>query len=155
MSTASRCGGTTRTGRACRAWAVRGSNPPRCPAHRELDGTPREFPGRDLPATINHSPGPPPEWTGIASAEPTVSALDDEIRLVRAILSRLLAELQATPDLRVEQLAEFAPLVFAGTRTVSHLLRDQRALSGDAAAGIAGAISLALDELSTEWGVRL
>jgi hypothetical protein len=38
---------------------------------------------------------------------------------------------------------------------LGRLLRDQRALSGDAADGIAGAIAQALDELSTELGIEL
>jgi len=38
---------------------------------------------------------------------------------------------------------------------LGRLLRDQRALSGDAADGISGAIAQALDELSTELGTAL
>jgi len=38
---------------------------------------------------------------------------------------------------------------------LGRLLRDQRALSGEAADGIAGAIAQALDELSTELGTDL
>ena len=38
---------------------------------------------------------------------------------------------------------------------VARLLRDQRALSGAAADGIAGAIATALDELTSELGVKL
>ena len=71
---------------------------------------------------------------------------------------------------RVIDLHESAML--AGGRTNGHLvklfalyaqsssrlttmLRARRALSGDAADGIARAIARALDELSTEWGVEL
>ena len=38
---------------------------------------------------------------------------------------------------------------------LGRLMRDQRALSGEAADGIAGAIAQALDELSTEMGTDL
>ena len=38
---------------------------------------------------------------------------------------------------------------------LGRLLRDQRALTGAAADGMAAAIGQALDELSTEWGVEL
>jgi hypothetical protein len=38
---------------------------------------------------------------------------------------------------------------------LGRLLRDKRALSGEAADGISGAIAQALDELSTELGVEL
>ena len=40
-------------------------------------------------------------------------------------------------------------------REVLRLMRDQRALSGEVADGISGAISAALDELSVMWGVEL
>ena len=35
------------------------------------------------------------------------------------------------------------------------MLRDRRALSGEASDGFAGAIAQALDELGSEWGVDL
>jgi hypothetical protein len=38
---------------------------------------------------------------------------------------------------------------------LSRLLRDRRALSGQAVDGLVGAIAQTLDELSTEWGVDL
>ena len=38
---------------------------------------------------------------------------------------------------------------------LGRLLRDRRALSGDAADGISGAVAQALDELSNELGVEL
>ena len=51
-------------------------------------------------------------------------------------------------------LAKLMPLAFqhadGGPASV-----DQRALSGAASDGIAGAIGQALDELATEWGVEL
>ena len=172
MNAARRCGGTTRTGRPCRAWAQRGSNPPRCRAHANdndrtgagvIESGPVSFEsgpvsfesGRLLTtATADQSRVSAQELAAFL-AMPAASVLQDEIRLVRVILSRLLDEMQATPDLTVDQLAAFAPLVFAGTRTVSHLLRDQRALSSDVADGIIAAISMALDEMAADWEVEL
>ena len=46
-------------------------------------------------------------------------------------------------------------LSLQATRTIARLLRDKRALTGEAADGISGAIAQALDELSTEWGIDL
>jgi hypothetical protein len=48
----------------------------------------------------------------------------------------------------------FSLYTLASSR-LSRLLRDRRALSGQAADGFAGAIAQTLDELSTEWGVDL
>lgn len=81
--------------------------------------------------------------------------LDEEIAIARIILRRLLFYLHGNPDLDAATLARLAPLAFRGTLTVAQLLRDQRALSGAASDGIAGAIGQALDELATEWGVEL
>jgi hypothetical protein len=48
-----------------------------------------------------------------------------------------------------------AAVLTTGTGRVAHLLRDQRALTGQAADGLTAAIAQALDELSTELGVAL
>ena len=87
------------------------------------------------------------------------AALDDEIALQRQINDRLLAlwdrlegaDADETPTLQVK----VAAALTSGIGRVARLLRDQRALSGQAADGLAGAIAHALDELSTEWGVAL
>jgi hypothetical protein len=60
-----------------------------------------------------------------------------------------------SPDLDIADLAHLAGLVLSGTRIVARLLRDQRAISGTSADGIAGAIAQALDEMGTEWGLSL
>ena len=77
--------------------------------------------------------------------------LDAEtLRCVLDVLSRHDGD-RLPPD----QYARLAGLAFQGTRTVARLLRNRRALSGDATDGLLGAIGQALDELSTEWGVDL
>jgi len=80
--------------------------------------------------------------------------LDDEIGVTRIALRRALKALSAPAPGQLLVLADFARLaavVFQGGRTVARLLRDRRALSGEAADGIAGALAQAIDELSTEW----
>ena len=95
--------------------------------------------------------------------------LDDEIACARIALRRVLAVLSADgapPDghgeaeaagagLTPAEYARLAALAFQGTSTVARLLRDRRALCGDAADGISAAIGQALDELSSEWGIEL
>lgn len=155
------CTSTTKSGRPCRAWAIRDSDPPRCSIHS----------GRTRP------PGPPLNNTNrkthgfyATSLSPTELAdlvlyaddltLDDEIACARVALRRVLDALTTTTDqpdrqLDAESYARLAAVAFQGTRTVARLLRDQRALSGQAADGIAGAIAQALDELGSEWGLEL
>jgi hypothetical protein len=153
MSTYIRCSATTRAGRPCRAWAILDSRPPLCSAHSGRNkgaGAPlgsqnarkhgfygRQLTGRELSDLV--------QFAGDMS-------LDDEIALNRVLLQRLLAALE-TAD--AETLITIAPLILSGTRAVGRLLRDQRALSGEAADGIAGALAQALDELGTEWGIEL
>ena len=123
-----RCTALTNAGRPCQAWAVHGTDPPRCAAHGGMEPT-----GDDLDAE---------------------EALEQEIYAVRRILWMLLDHLDEDPELGVQQLARIAPLMLNTTRTVAQLLRDQKALSGETAEGITGAIGQALDELAVEWGFR-
>jgi hypothetical protein len=54
-----------------------------------------------------------------------------------------------------ENRARLAALSLAGARTIARLLRDKRALPGEAADGIPGTIAQAIDGLSTERGIPL
>lgn len=147
------CTATTKTGRKCKAPAIRNSNPPLCSAHSRRNrgaGAPagnqnarkHGFYARQL---TNQ------ELADLVAAGDDIS-LADEIALNRILLQRLLAAIE---DAEPTDLAAIAPLILSGTRTIGRLLRDQRALSGAAADGIAGALAQALDELSTEWGIEL
>ena len=72
------------------------------------------------------------------------------------LIDRLLAEEAGSPGtLLMQDLARLMALHSQNASRLGRLLRDKRALSGEAADGIAGAISQALDELSTEWGIDL
>lgn len=156
--TNSRCTQTTRSGKPCRAWAVRGSDPPACAAHAGRTkgaGAPphninRRQHGFYSPVLV------PDELADLVQFADDLS-LADEIALARVILRRVVGKLTVTDPavLDIEDLSKLAALSLAGTRTVARLLRDQRALSGDAADGFAGAIAQALDELSTEIGIQL
>lgn len=159
-----RCSHQTKSGQACRAWAIRGSNPPACAAH---DGRTK---GAGAPlANVNRQQHgfystalDPAELADLVAFADDLS-LNDEIALARVILRRVMTHLKhpftggRPDDQKIDDadLARLAGLVLAGTRTVARLLRDQRALSGEAADGFAGAIAQALDELSTEIGLQL
>jgi hypothetical protein len=177
-----RCSATTATGESCRAWAVRGSDPPLCSIHsgRAKGGAP---PGSDKPNTKHgfySSALDPTELADLVTFSDDMT-LADEIAVCRVVLRRLLSILenppgpdrdacpeQACPEQRdracpersdrsdrITDYAKLAGLSLQAARTIARLLRDQRALSGKAADGIVAAIAQALDELSTEWGVQL
>lgn len=149
-----KCSAKTNAGRACRAWAVRDSEPPLCPAHAGLTNglnfvekqrPEAGFYGRELTTQ---------ELTDLVIYADDVT-LSDEIAASRVMVRRLLSVLQDEDELSVRELTRLASTVFNGSRVVARLLRDERALSGEAADGIAGAIGMALDELATEWGLDL
>jgi hypothetical protein len=73
-----------------------------------------------------------------------------------ALIDRLLAEEAQTPGtLSVQELARLMALHSQNASRLGRLLRDKRALSGEASDGIDDATSQALDELSAEWGIEL
>lgn len=149
-----RCTATTKAGNPCRAWAVHGTNPPRCPAHANLlnKGPSEGASERDL--SFYHRQLSSKEAADLM-AHADDGTLTDEIAINRIMLRRLLTVLQNNEALTMHDLTNIAPLVFRGTRSVARLLREERALSGEAADGIAGAIGKALDELSNELGLEL
>lgn len=149
------CGATTKTGIPCGAYAVRGSDPPRCSAHLGRNrgaGAPKGnqnrrthgFYGRFY--TVEEL-----EALAVYAAD---DSLDSEIGVVRVALRRALRVLQddGTDPATV---AALTPLVYAGGRTVARLLRDRRLLSGEDADTIMREMADALEELGNDWGVNL
>ncbi|HSM57443.1 MAG TPA: hypothetical protein VK879_14930 [Candidatus Sulfomarinibacteraceae bacterium] len=149
-----KCTARTNAGRPCRAWAVRGSEPPRCPAHAGLTGGASSSRRSDAGSGFYGRQLTTQEISDLVASTGD-SSLVDEIAVSRVVLRRLLSVLQDEDELSVRELTRVASMVFNGSRVVAHLLRDERALSGEAADGIAGAIGHALDELATEWGLEL
>jgi hypothetical protein len=69
--------------------------------------------------------------------------------------ARLSALIDAADDDDTGNLAKLFSIYSQTASRIGRLLRDQRALSGEAADGISGAIAQALDELSSELGTPL
>ncbi len=92
------------------------------------------------------------EEVGLVAEFVSDLSVDDEIWLQRVINRRLLEQSQVDD---VELLIRVVRALGVGTGRVARLLRDKRALSGEAADGIAGAIAQALDELGSELGLEL
>jgi hypothetical protein len=107
---------------------------------------PGDAPGRDRPA-------PDLEEVALLVNLALDDGLEDEVAASRVAVQRVMEELRE--ELSPAEFARLAGLVFRGSDTIARLLRAQRELSGDAADGLAGAISEALDGLGDEWGLEL
>jgi len=145
-----RCTATTQTGKPCRAWAVvqlDSQNPPLCAAHgggKSPVGAPEGNKNALKHGLFTHPDAPPL----------TINAIIEDLAEKQTQLSSLIEE-GLRDDPNIDNLARLFALHGQNASRLGRLLRDQRALSGAAADGIAGAIAQALDELSTELGTEL
>lgn len=148
-----RCPVKNADGTRCKAWAARGTDPPRCSAHagRNLitiggngDGRSRGFYDR--------------RFTREELADLVTLALDDtledEIAAARVALRRVFAQLERE-DLDADKYARLAALTFDGVRTIARLQKDRQSLVGEEDAGIAGVLAKALDELAREYDIEV
>jgi hypothetical protein len=71
------------------------------------------------------------------------------------LLNDFIDQILAAGRPAIEELAHLLKIHGQNASRLGRLLRDRRALSGDAADGISGAIAQALEELSTELGTQL
>ena len=144
------CPATNKDGTPCRAFAVRGSDPPLCSSHgggRAPVGAPA---GNQNARTHGFyvdviAPLPDPEHVPDSIADVIHDLAVKQARLSKIINGRL-----NTSDIDV--LARLLELHAQTASRLGRLLRDERALSGEAADGISAAIGQALDELSTALG---
>jgi hypothetical protein len=91
--------------------------------------------------------------------------VDDEIWMQRALnrrllnlFSQLLTETRSLQDddgRSISLVIKTANALTAGTGRVASLMRAKRALVGDAADGLAGAVAAVLEEISTQMGLQL
>lgn len=137
----------------CRAWALRGGD--RCWAHQDRPPPTPSEPAPPLPPGLYADAFSPEALARLAPLLDRLS-LDDEIWMVRMINERLLQRLQEGP-VDDELLVRLARLLYQGAGQVARLLRDRRAITGDAEEGFAQAMGRVLDELNTltDWDVRL
>lgn len=85
----------------------------------------------------------------------TMAAIIHDLAVKQQRLSAYIDAGWESDALPVAELVRLMALHAQNASRLARLLRDKRALSGQAADGIAGAIAQALDELSTEWGIPL
>jgi hypothetical protein len=140
-----RCTATRQDGTPCRAWAVRGSQPPLCSAHGGLAPA-GATPGKGQAGKHDRSTGAGPGEVTITDA---INALVRKMELIDALLAD--DDLALTTQERIRLLG----LATQAASRLGRLLRDRRALAGDAADGLLGAVAQVLDEIGTELGVEL
>lgn len=143
-----KCTATTTAGNDCQANAIRGSQPPRCAAHR-TDGGPK--------------PGAPPgnknRLTHGYYSQPvkSLNSLDDIITDMLEKQSQLTSYIEEhanLADIPTTEMVTLLQLLGQNATRIGRLLRDQRALSGDSADGLLAAIGTAIDEIATELGLE-
>jgi hypothetical protein len=129
-----------------------GSEPALCASHRPGRGGRRQQAGSQSFQPL--LPGFYPEDPTAVTVDGAIAGLADKMRRLDALFACHDRQCGAAwpPD---EALLQLFGLYSQASSRLSRLLRDRRALSGDAADGLAGAIGQALDELGTEWGVNL
>ena len=145
-----RCTATTARKTRCKAWAVPGTDPPRCAAHGGSTKRPGAPPGNRNALKHGFYAQPTHPLTSI------VDIIADLAAKQIALSNHIDDLLSTTDDLpNMVDLVKLFSLHGQNASRLGRLLRDQRALSGAASDGIAGAIAQALDELSTELGTDL
>lgn len=145
------CTAKTRSGTLCNAWAVQDSTPPRCAAHGGATAPPGAPTGNSNAKTHGFYSA----TSGLAAPIPDIDAiLSDLYARQQALVDYLTSSLE-DPENTVAKLIPVFALHAQNASRLGRLLRDKRALTGEAADGIAGAIAQALDELSNEMGTPL
>lgn len=155
-----RCSARRKDGQPCQAWAVSGSAPPLCPAHRGREPAPAAIGTRQAPLPFSDlepipAPAPACGFPGVAAPAGRLNApsLADELAAVRAAVRRIVQKMEN--ETHQEEYAELAGLLFRGTVTIAQLLSAQKALSGEAADGYMVAMAQVLTELGDDWQVEL
>ena len=145
-----RCTALTARGTPCKAWATASSNPPRCAAHGGTDKRPGAPVGNRN--AFKHGLYAQPSRP-LTSIEEVIADLAEKQLALSNQIDVCLDDVDDTTS--PQDIAKLFALHGQNASRLGRLLRDQRALSGEAADGIAGAIAQALDELSSELGTDL
>jgi len=143
-----RCTALCLDGTPCRAWAMRGTEPPRCASHGGTEWAAAAKLGkRSILDCPDHASRDLPD-------DCDIDAVIDLLYRRERLLDDLLDQIWG-PDVAVRDLANLLRIHGQNAGRLGRLLRDRQALSGEAADGISGAIAQALDELSSELGAEL
>jgi hypothetical protein len=147
--TGRRCTATRADGSPCQAWAVHGTEPPRCAPHGGGRAPARPPDGNQN--ALKHG-----YYTDVHLPEHcTIEAIIRMLYHKQVALDDYIDHILATGTPSIGELIHLLRIHGQNASRLGRLLRDRRALSGEAADGISGAIAQALDELSNELGTDL
>ena len=138
----------TKSGQGCKAWAVRGSDPPLCSAHRaykevEPERDKENFYGRTF--TLQ-------EVVDLVS-QAYDGNLSDEVEAVRVAMRRVLVRLQ--DELDHDEFARLAGLIFTGANTMVRLMKAELTIRDDQMDIFTKTVYKALDDIASDKDVDL
>jgi hypothetical protein len=164
-----RCVERTRGGRACRAWAVRGSvarvGRALCVAHGGsvgLEGAgwragcPRsgEDGGMVVPEAVGlYEPFFRDGELAALEAVYDVTSLRGEVAVARVVARRLLGYLDGMEGVGAAELGRVVPLLLQALGLVGELVQMEKEMAGDEEEDGLEPIRRAFDELADEWGI--
>jgi hypothetical protein len=146
-----RCTQPTRSGRPCRAWAINGTDPPRCAAHagRGVGAPPgnRNAVQHGFYTTLDLDPD---------DGQPPIDTVIRDLALKQAQLSALIGDrLDPADDDELRELLRLLYLHGLNATRLGRLLRDRQALTGPIDLRVLRALGQALDRGGPEREVEL
>ena len=139
-----RCAAAKADGSRCRAWAVKGSNPPRCAAHSGLVGAPAGNKN-----ALKHGGYAALRQAQDEAQGSEIRGIGDAVEDIEKRLTRLARFLDGCPD---EEMFPVMALYGQMISRYGRLLRDNKVLSDEAADDILDALSRAWELLGEEMG---
>jgi hypothetical protein len=156
MSQSQKCTELTASGTPCKAWAVHGTDPPRCAAHGGGKAPVGAPPGNRNAETHGFYSQPRTDARSCVSCVSTPASIDDIFNGLaekQAQLDRYITD--NLPDLDAEVVIKLLGLYAQNASRLSRILRDRAAITGETADELDDAISEALRLASHELGVDL
>jgi len=128
-----KCTAITAQGSPCKAWAIRGSDPPLCAPHSGNTGAPK---GNKNAVThgFYQRRVTPEERASLFQTGSDVTLIQEAV-LLRVLLHRL-SDFLVDGDLSLEKVSSIAPLIVSTTRALAYIkerLPDPNAIDWDAA----------------------
>jgi hypothetical protein len=156
MAEPARCEGVTRGGRACAAWAVRGSvervGRALCVAHGG-SGTGAER-GLVVPEAVGlYEPFFRDGELAALEAVYDVASLRGEVAVARVVARRLLAYLDGMEGAGTAELGRVVPLLLQAIRLVGELVQMEKVMEAEEEDEVLESMRRAFDELAEEWEI--
>ncbi len=120
-----KCTAHNKNGSPCKAWAIRGSHPPRCSSHAGLTGGQAGNQNRRTHGFYARQLTPQ-ETADLVTRAQNIT-IDDEIAIMRVLLRRLVEFLKDHKKMKTTTYLEIVDRAIKCSRTVAYLLRHSNA----------------------------